>query len=140
MEKDNNQFRDPTKKVRLIDAEQAKRATYEEIFWTESEQAVVRNFLAKLPKVDAVEVPCKIGDFVWAIRSFKGHKHPQRGIVSDMFFTRNMKLQIVVKYVARGEWGKTVFATDKDAYAAIGVSPCPNCGAKMDGERKDNGD
>ena len=41
---------------RLIDAEQAKRATYEEIFWTESEQAVVRHFLAKLPKVDAVEV------------------------------------------------------------------------------------
>ena len=42
--------------VRLIDYEQAKRATYEEIFWTESEQAVVRNFLAKLPKVDAVPV------------------------------------------------------------------------------------
>ena len=42
--------------MRLIDAEQAKRATYEEVFWTESEQAVVRNFLAKLPKVDAVEV------------------------------------------------------------------------------------
>ena len=41
---------------RLIDAEQAKRATYEEVFWTESEQAVVRNFLAKLPKADAVEV------------------------------------------------------------------------------------
>ena len=42
--------------MRLIDCEQAKRATYEEVFWTESEQAVVRNFLAKLPKVDAVEV------------------------------------------------------------------------------------
>ena len=38
---------------RLIDVEQAKRATYEEIFWTESEQAVVRNFLARLPKVYA---------------------------------------------------------------------------------------
>lgn len=45
-----------TNEKRLIDVEQAKRATYEEIFWTESEQAVVRNFLAKLPKVDAVEV------------------------------------------------------------------------------------
>lgn len=39
---------------RLIDAEQAKRATYEEVFWTESEQAAVRHFLAKLPTVDAV--------------------------------------------------------------------------------------
>lgn len=75
---------------------------------------------AKLLEVDAVEVPCKIGDFVWAIRSFNGHKHPQRGIVSDMYFTKDMKLQIVVKYVARGEWGKTVFATDTEAYAAIG--------------------
>lgn len=71
------------------------------------------------PTVDAVVVPCKIGDFVWAIRSFKGHQHPQRGIVGDMFFTKDMKLMIVVKYVARGEWGKTVFATDKEAYAAI---------------------
>ena len=41
---------------RLIDVEQAKRAAYEEVFWSESEQAVVRNFLAKLPKVSAVEV------------------------------------------------------------------------------------
>ena len=41
---------------RLIDVEQAKRATYEEIFWTESEQAAVRNFLAKRPKVDVAEV------------------------------------------------------------------------------------
>ena len=53
---DEKQFRDPTKMMRMIDAEQAKRATYEEVFWTESEQAVVRHFLAKLPKVDAVEV------------------------------------------------------------------------------------
>ena len=41
---------------RLIDYEVARNATYEEVFWTESEQASVRNFLAKLPKVDAVEV------------------------------------------------------------------------------------
>lgn len=72
------------------------------------------------PTVDAVEVPCKIGDFVWAIRSFHGHKHPQRGIVSEMYFLEDMSLQIVVKYVARGKWGETVFATDNEAYAAIG--------------------
>lgn len=67
----------------------------------------------------AALMPCKIGDFVWAIRNFKGKKHPQRGIVSDMYFTNDMRLIIVVKYVARGEWGKTVFASDKEAYAAI---------------------
>lgn len=81
---------------------------------------IIENAIKNAPEVNAAEVPCKIGDFVWAIRSFRGKKHPQRGIASDMYFTKNMKLQIVVKYVARGEWGKTVFATDKEAYAAIG--------------------
>lgn len=76
--------------------------------------------LSFIPTVDAVEVPCKIGDFVWAIRNYKGKKYPQRGIVSDMYFLKDMSLQIVVKYVARGKWGETVFATDKEAYAAIG--------------------
>lgn len=49
-----------------------------------------------------VELPCKIGDTVWCIRNFHGHKHPQEGIVSEMLFTREMRLQIVVKYVGRG--------------------------------------
>ena len=71
------------------------------------------------PTVNAMELPCKIGDWVWAIRSYHGKKHPQRGIVSDMYFSQDMRLQIVVKHIARGEWGKTVFATDKEAYAAI---------------------
>lgn len=71
------------------------------------------------PTVDAVEIPCKIGDRVWAIRNFKGVKHAESGIVNDMLFTKEMKLQIVVKYVARGEWGKVVFATKEEAEAAI---------------------
>lgn len=71
------------------------------------------------PTVDAVELPCKIGDYAWAIRNYKGHIHPQRGIVSEMYFIKGMKLCVAVKNVGRGEWGKTIFATDKDAYAAI---------------------
>ena len=69
--------------------------------------------------VDAVELPCKIGDRVWAIRSYRGIKHPQEGIVSEMFFTDDMQIMIVVKNVARGIWGKTVFGSYKDADAAI---------------------
>ena len=95
-----------------------------ELFWGGAKTAKEQNELMVQPlaidEVDDVVLPCKIGDFVWAIRSFKGHKQPQRGIVSEMFFTNDMRLNIVVKYVARGEWGKTVFATDKEAYAAIG--------------------
>ena len=64
---------------RLIDVEQAKRATYEEIFWTESEQAVVRNFLAKLPKVDAVEVVrCKDCKY-----KFNANGHDKKGCPLD---------------------------------------------------------
>ena len=66
-----------------------------------------------------IVLPCKIGDTVWAIRDNKGIKHPQVGIVSDMHFTKDMSLHIVVKYVARGELGKTVFLTRAEAEAKL---------------------
>lgn len=63
--------------------------------------------------------PCKIGQTMWAIRDYKGVKHPQEGIVSDMYFTKDMTLHIVVKHVARGEFGKNVFLTREDAEAKL---------------------
>ena len=41
---------------RLISLDNALKATHSEIYWTESQQAAVRSFLVKQPKVDAVEV------------------------------------------------------------------------------------
>ena len=76
-----------------------------------------RKLMEDAPAVNPL--PCKIGDTVWAIRSFKGVKHPQKGIVGEMLYTKDMKLHIVVKYVARGEWGKTVFATYEECVAEI---------------------
>ena len=115
---------------RLIDAnafldEALKRYTERErgkdLLYTACEvKQNLADMICETPTVDAVELPCKIGDWVWAIRSYHGKKHPKRGIVSDMYFSQDMRLQIVVKHIARGEWGKTVFATDKEAYAAIG--------------------
>lgn len=64
-------------------------------------------------------LPCKLGDRVWAIRCYKGVLQPQEGIVNEMFFCDDMRLCIVVKHIARGEWGKTVFATEEEAQAAI---------------------
>lgn len=118
-----NQFRERTKKMRLIDAKEGKKR-FCEIAKPAEYNGVIHlvvpiSEIDKLPTVDAVELPCKIGDRVWAIRSYKGHKHPQDGIVSEMYFLNDMRLQIVVKHVARGEWGKTVFATREDAVAAI---------------------
>lgn len=40
----------------LISLDEALEATHKEVFWTESEQAAVRSFLVKQPKVDAAEV------------------------------------------------------------------------------------
>lgn len=65
------------------------------------------------------KLPCKIGDVVWAIRDFKGHKRPQQGIVSEMYYNIDMELCIVVKHVARGCWGERVFATRREAEAAM---------------------
>lgn len=66
-----------------------------------------------------VDVPCKIGDAVWGIRQFNGVLHPQQGFVSEIFFTKDMRLMIVVKYVCRGEWGKNVFGTQIEAQRAV---------------------
>lgn len=67
----------------------------------------------------SIDIPCRIGDQVWAIRNYKGVCHPQQGIVSELFFTPDMQLVIVVKHIARGEWGQAVFATKGEAEAAI---------------------
>ena len=66
-----------------------------------------------------VRVPCKIGDTVWAIRSYHGILRPQQGVVSEMYFRLDMTLQIVVKHVTRGELGRTIFLTRAEAEAAL---------------------
>ena len=45
-----------TNEKRMISLDEALKATHNEIFWTESQQAAVRSFLVQLPKADAVEV------------------------------------------------------------------------------------
>lgn len=88
------------------------------VSWAHAYESFVDS-LETAPTVDAVELPCKIGDTVWCIRNFSGHKHPQEGIVSEMLFTKEMKLQIVVKYVGCGHWGEKIFPTREAAEAAI---------------------
>lgn len=69
--------------------------------------------------------PCKIGDTAWAIRSFHGKDRAQEGIVSEIYYIRgtrpgaDMRLCVTVKHVARGEYGKTIFATREEAEAAL---------------------
>ena len=64
-------------------------------------------------------IPCEIGDEVYAIRRFSGTVRIQKGKVSEMYFIEGMRLCIVVKNIARGEWGKTVFPSREEAQKAI---------------------
>ena len=118
--------------ARLIDADAMKHKVCETCNSLcsdepcEPSECYPMEFIDKLPTIDALKLPCRIGDKVWVIRNFKGFPHPQEGIVSEMYFFEDMKLCVVVKHIARGEWGKVVFATREEAEKAIE-------------ERKDNG-
>ena len=99
--------------MRLIDADAIKEKLVGSRF------KYIRSFLNKQPTIDAVPVPCKIGDVVYGIRDYKGVPNVQKGFVSEMFFTKDMKLMIVIKYVCRGYWLEKVFPTYEAAEAAI---------------------
>lgn len=43
------------------------------------ETPLMRMAIREQPRVDAVVLPCKIGDTVWEIRSFHGKKAPPEG-------------------------------------------------------------
>ena len=66
-----------------------------------------------------VVLPCKLGDSVWAIRSYKGNKKAMKGTVTDMCFVSGTTLSVAVGGVCRGEWGVKVFATREECERAI---------------------
>ena len=69
------------------------------------------------------EIPCEIGDCVFAIQNFKGTKHIMKGKVSEMFFVgEKMDLCIVVHHIRRGCWGKDIFDTYEKAEEYLNVS------------------
>ena len=69
-----------------------------------------------------MEIPCKIGDEVYVHRSYNGNKRVVKGTVSQMYFIgEEMRLAIVVKGFARGEWGKNVFGTEEEAQEALKI-------------------
>lgn len=71
------------------------------------------------PAVDAVALPCKVGDTVWGIRNYNGVNHPQQGKVDQMYYTNDMRLHIKIKHICIGEWGKKIFLTREEAEAAL---------------------
>ena len=71
------------------------------------------------PTVEAVPIPCKVGDEVWCVRDTKAYQKPVKGVVSEIYFRDNMDMCIVVRRLCRGRWGERVFATEQEAQAAI---------------------
>lgn len=71
-----------------------------------------------------IDIPCKIGDTVYAIRNYKGEKRIKMGIVTEMFFISyqglyDMRLVIVVGHICRGCWGEKVFGTYEEALTVL---------------------
>lgn len=61
-----------------------------------------------------MEIPCSIGDTVWAVRNYHSVKKVTSGKVSEMYFVgKEMKLCIVVHNIARGTWMNDVFPTQE---------------------------
>jgi hypothetical protein len=63
--------------------------------------------------------PCNIGDEVYKVRCYHSVAIAQKGIVSEMKYLPDMRLQIVVKHIGRGKWGEDVFATLEEAEKAL---------------------
>ena len=101
------------------------------------------------PAADVVDLPCKVGDIVWTLkRAWRKEDGVAPFQITNLTITQNKKGVWTKKYRAMilvdgktrdwshdfafDEIGKTTFFTKEDAEKAL------LCGAKMDGERRDN--
>lgn len=60
-----------------------------------------------------------IGQLAYGIRNYRGHRHIQKGFISEIYYLDNMSLNVAIKHVCRGELGKTVFLTYNEAEKAL---------------------
>lgn len=122
--------------MRLIDADalEKKFKTYKELFldgWggfsslppkDKARVDELDNCIAQVinaPTVEAVAIPCKVGDEVWCVRDARVYNKPVKGTVTEIYFRDKMDMCIVVRCLCRGRWGERVFATEQEAQAAI---------------------
>lgn len=65
------------------------------------------------------KLPCNIGDEMWGIRNYKGMCQPKKGVVSEMFYTEDMELVIVLKHICRGVYGEKIFRSYEACLQAL---------------------
>lgn len=81
--------------------------------------AIVKAALEKAPAVDAVVLPCRIGDEVWTAKRGSWGWKAVKGPVSQMAFTEDMRIIIMVHRICQGFWGERIFATQEEAEAEV---------------------
>ena len=101
----------------LISRKALREEIESEIYLGMASHGAILQAIDEAPAVNPI--PVKIGDTAWVICNHKGHKKPKKGVVSEMYYTDDMKLCIVVKFIKRGTWGKDVFGTQEEAWEAI---------------------
>ncbi|MCD8208075.1 MAG: hypothetical protein LUD72_09075 [Bacteroidales bacterium] len=62
-----------------------------------------------------VEIPFAIGDTAYSTRNVHGTRTIRAGIVSEIYFSKDMKLCAAVRNVGRGPVGVKVFKTREEA-------------------------
>lgn len=73
---------------------------------------------------DTVNIPCRIGDELWAFRNLNGkggrvHRIVQKAEVTQMFFTKTMELILVLKPIGHRKFGESAFYTREEAERAL---------------------
>lgn len=105
--------------MRLIDADALMESLYDELSEGEVIYRIPPSAIDNAPTVDAIPLPCKVGDEVWCVRDTRVCNKPVKGTVTEIYFRDNMDMCIVVRRLCRGRWGERVFATEQEAQVAI---------------------
>ncbi|MBR2503311.1 MAG: hypothetical protein IKB62_04210 [Oscillospiraceae bacterium] len=66
-----------------------------------------------------IEVPCKIGDTAWAIRTCGKTKKVKSGIVDGLGISKDMQVIVNIKHIGCGIWGQKIFPTEEAVLKAM---------------------
>ena len=66
-----------------------------------------------------IEVPCKIGDTAWAIRTCGKTKKAKSGIVDGLGISKDMQVIVNIKQIGCGIWGQKIFPTEEAVLEAM---------------------
>lgn len=102
----------------LISRKALREEIESEIYWGIASHGAILEAIDEAPAVNPI--PVKIGDTAWAIKRRDGRKFPVSGVVSEMYYTDEMELVIVLRYIKRGKLGKEIFRTEEEVWEAIG--------------------